>query len=91
MTRDEFQVTSSFIEAFKKRDIWKVNSIFQKELYTRMDTFSRQLTQELIQKISQSSQTDQPEFNEILKDKSIDELERRKQMFEFFASTKKKR
>lgn len=56
-----------------------------------MDIFSRQLTRELIGKISQPSKIDQPELNEILKDKTIDELERRKLMFEFFASSKKNR
>lgn len=90
MSRDELQPTAKFIEAFKKRDLLKIHSIFHKELYQLMDNFSRNLTNELITRISPSRPVNQSEFKEILNDKSIDELERRKQLFEWFQTSAKK-
>lgn len=89
LVKDEFQATSAFVEAFKKRDLLKIHSIFHKDLYRRMDIFGRQLTNDLINKISPSTKSNQTELQEIIDDKSIDELERRTRMFEWFASTRK--
>lgn len=91
MVREEFLSARNFITAFKQRDLLKLHSIFHKELYCRMDMFSRQLAQELITKISSHIPTTiQSEFKEILEDQTIDETERRKRMFEWYQISSRK-
>ncbi|KAI6191324.1 hypothetical protein M3Y97_00216100 [Aphelenchoides bicaudatus] len=89
MVRDEFTQASSFVSAFKQRDILKLHSIFYKDLYSKMDSFSQKLAKELINKLSPPGPT-QPELQEIIDDKELDELEKRKRMFEFYQSSIKR-
>jgi hypothetical protein len=94
LVRDEFASVSAFVAAFKERDMLKVQSIFYKDLYQRMDAYSQKLAKQLINRISSPNQT-HPELQQILDDKEIDEQERRKELlfliqmfiFEIFRQT----